>query len=132
MVNRLEKILINKCRLGDHEAFRVLANTYRRKLFGYCLRMSRNEADAEDVFQEILIKVWKGIKRYDDRQKFSNWLFTIAHNTIQDFFRKQHKKDMNEATTDLTGISNSRNTAFKFCFNRREKFNDESSNEFTR
>ncbi len=107
MDNNLEKDLISKCRDGDQNAFRILANNYRQKLFGYCLRMSGNSLAAEDLFQEILIKVWKGIKKYNEQQKFSNWLFAIAHNTIQDFFRKQHRKNMNEVITDLTGISNS-------------------------
>lgn len=107
MVNRLEKILILKCRQGNPNAFRALANNYKRKLFGYCLRMSGSEADAEDLLQEILIKVWKGIKKYDDRQKFSNWLFAIAHNVILDFFRKQNRKNINETAADLTRIAGS-------------------------
>jgi len=91
MVNNLEKDLIIKCRNGDQNAFRVLVNNYRQKLFGYCLRMTGNSFAAEDIFQEILIKVWKGIKNYNEQKKFSNWLFTIAHNVIQDSVRKKQK-----------------------------------------
>ena len=42
---------------------------------------------AEEMFQETLIKVWKGIKKYNDQKKFSSWLFTIAHNVAMDNLR---------------------------------------------
>jgi RNA polymerase sigma-70 factor (ECF subfamily) len=41
------------------------------------------------MFQETLIKVWKGLKKYNNQQKFSSWLFTIAHNVAIDFLRKR-------------------------------------------
>ncbi len=107
MVQNLEKELISKCRQGNSNAFRVLANNYRRKLFGYCLRMCGNETDAEDIFQEILIKVWRGIGKYNEQQKFSNWLFTIAHNVIQDYFRKNNRRKHEETFEDLSIIANS-------------------------
>lgn len=91
MVNYLEKELVAKCKAGNKNAFRILANDYRQKLFGYCVRMTGDSFAAEDLFQEILIKVWTGIKKYKEQQKFSNWLFTIAHNIIQDSFRKKQK-----------------------------------------
>lgn len=42
---------------------------------------------AEDLFQETLIKVWKGLKSYDEQNKFSSWLFSIAHNVGLDYLR---------------------------------------------
>jgi RNA polymerase sigma-70 factor (ECF subfamily) len=44
---------------------------------------------AEDLLQDTLIKVWVGIKSYNERQKFSSWLFTIAHNAFIDAIRKK-------------------------------------------
>ncbi len=49
---------------------------------------------AEDLFQETLIKVWKGFKSYNERNKFSSWLFSIAHNVAVDSIRKESAKPM--------------------------------------
>lgn len=83
----LEDQLIAKCRTGDGEAFRQLLNIYRQKLFGYLWRFSDSTHTAEEMFQETLIKVWKGMDKYNEQKKFSSWLFTIAHNVAMDSLR---------------------------------------------
>ncbi len=114
MENNLEKDLISKCRNGDQNAFRILVNNYRQKLFGYCLRMLGDSFVAEDVFQEILIKIWKGIKKYNEQQKFSNWLFTIAHNVIQDSIRKNKKYLNNEPLSEKIDLTNNETPHINF------------------
>ena len=47
---------------------------------------------AEDLFQETLIKVWKGFKSYNEQNKFSSWLFSIAHNVAVDSIRRESAK----------------------------------------
>jgi len=83
----LENLLINKCKAGDGDAYRRLMNNYKNKLFGYLWRFSNSQDVAEELFQLTLIKVWKGLKKYDDRKKFSSWLFTVAHNVAMDDLR---------------------------------------------
>lgn len=83
----VENLLIDKCKNGDGEAYRKLIKIYQAKLFGYLLRFSNSEDEAEELFQETLIKVWSGIKKYNDQRKFASWLFTIAHNTAMDKMR---------------------------------------------
>lgn len=87
----LENQLISKCQNGDGEAFRQLINNYRNKLYGYIWRFSDSSHVAEELFQETLIKVWKGLKKYNDQKKFSSWLFTIAHNVAMDSLRTKKK-----------------------------------------
>ena len=89
-----EHTLIEKCRNGETAAFGPLIKIYRKQLFSYLLRLSGNKEDAEDLFQETLIMGWRGIKKYSERQKFSSWLFTIAHNMAMDKLRKRNKKNM--------------------------------------
>jgi RNA polymerase sigma-70 factor, ECF subfamily len=83
----LENLLIDKCKAGDGEAYRQLMNIYRTKLFGYLWRFSNSQDITEELFQETLIKVWKGFSKYDEQKKFSSWLFTIAHNIAMDNLR---------------------------------------------
>ncbi len=86
----LEKELIIKCKNGDGEAFRYLMLNYKNKLFGYLWRFGKDQFHTEEMFQETLIKVWKGISNYNDKNKFSSWLFTIAHNVAIDYTRKKN------------------------------------------
>jgi RNA polymerase sigma-70 factor (ECF subfamily) len=89
-----EQILIEKCRSGNNAAFGQLIQTYRRQLFSYLFRLSGERTQAEDLFQETLIKTWSGIKKYNEQQKFSSWLFTIAHNAAMDNLRKRKRDEL--------------------------------------
>lgn len=91
MENILEELLIEKCRRGEHSAFRELVKVYRRRLYSYLFRLTGGDRImAEDAFQETLIKVWKAIGKYDHKDKFSSWLFSIAHNAAMDQVRKSN------------------------------------------
>ena len=100
--------LIEKFKSGDGEAFRRLMNNYRTKLFSYLWRFSDTRETTEELFQETMIKVWKGIKKYNEHQKFSAWLFTIAHNTAMDDLRKR-KNENNFTTLDEVNYNQSSN-----------------------
>lgn len=84
-----EAKLIQDSKNGDNSAFGKLISIYRKNLFTYLLRMCKDRMTAEDLLQEILIKAWKGLKSYKEQQKFSSWLFTIAHNVSIDAIRKR-------------------------------------------
>ncbi|MGE5432617.1 MAG: RNA polymerase sigma factor [Syntrophomonadaceae bacterium] len=92
MENILEELLIEKCRRGEQEAFRELVKIYRRQLYSYLWRLTGDRMQAEDAFQETLIKVWKAIGKYDHKDRFSSWLFSIAHNAAMDSIRKDNKR----------------------------------------
>lgn len=89
----LENQLIDKCITGDGEAFRRLMANYNARLFGYLCKFSDSQDTTDDMFQETLIKAWKGIRKYDERKKFSSWLFTIAHNVAIDSLRIRKSKN---------------------------------------
>ena len=83
----LEKELIKKCRHNNEAAFGELMQRYRKQLFSYLFRICGNRMAAEDIFQDTLIKVWKGLRSYNEQNKFSSWLFSIAHNAAMDYLR---------------------------------------------
>lgn len=84
--------LIKKARAGDEAACQVLLNLYKGRIFSYVYRMVRNYHDAEDITFDTFIKCFKHLTRFDPSKRFTTWLFTIAHNTTLDFFRK-NKQD---------------------------------------
>ena len=94
---------------GEPEAFRVLINRYASPLYNFTARLT-NKNDAPDIVQEIFIKAWKNIERFNPlKASFKTWIFTIARNTTTDFLRKKKnllfsniKKDENEDINSFT------------------------------
>jgi len=80
--------LIRKCKRGEEAAFETLLNRYRGPIYNLCFRMTRQPEDARDLSQEIFIKVFSLLERYDEEFAFSSWLFRIATNHCIDYLRR--------------------------------------------
>lgn len=87
-----DKELIQRYRKGDVEAFNILIKRYEKPLFNFIYRLIGNRASAEDIFQEVFLRVIKGIARYRHQKKFASWLYRIANNLIIDTLRKQKRE----------------------------------------
>jgi len=89
MLDELEDMeLIVRYKRGDVSALDVLVMRYRRQLFGYILNMSGNAGEADEVFQEVWLKVIRKIGFYRHKN-FLGWLVRIAHNVIIDRSRRR-------------------------------------------
>jgi RNA polymerase sigma-70 factor (ECF subfamily) len=84
-----DKDLIERCLRGDERAFEDLLCRYRNSVFSICLRMVRNWSSAEDIAQEVFIKVFSALDRYDPSYQFSSWLNRITSNLCIDFLRRE-------------------------------------------
>jgi RNA polymerase sigma-70 factor (ECF subfamily) len=84
--------VIARARRGEQAAFAELLRAYKAPVFNLCLRMLKNRDDAEDIAQEVFIKVFGMLERYDERYAFRSWLFKIAANQCIDFIRKNRVK----------------------------------------
>lgn len=84
--------LIKVAREGDLAAFERIVGLYERRVYGFVFRHVGNKEDAEDITQEVFIKLYKKFSTYDPAQTFTTWLFTIATNTVYDFFRRKRGK----------------------------------------
>lgn len=96
----LEETLIEKAKNGDEKAFAVLMKQYRLRLGSYIFKSVGDRSASEDVLQETLIKVWRGIGGFKSGTKFSSWLFSIAHNAAIDHIRKNARAGMPEEFND--------------------------------
>lgn len=77
--------------LKDKRAFSEIVNRYEAAMRRYVRRLGcKDEDDANDVLQEIFIKVFVNLNDYDQDLKFSSWLYRIAHNETISFFRKKN------------------------------------------
>lgn len=79
---------------GDKEAFGVIMDRYERKLFSYARKFLTGQDNIEDVVQEVFIKTYQNIKSFDLSQKFSPWIYRIAHNTFVNALRKNSKNPL--------------------------------------
>lgn len=77
---------------GDHDAYGELVARYQGRLVNYLYRLVRNSDDAHDVAQEVFIKVYQALDRFDPRYRFSTWLFRVGQNAAIDRLRKRRLK----------------------------------------
>lgn len=75
-----EAQLVARTRRGDVEAFNHLVSRWEKRLYNYLLRLLGNREDSLDLCQEAFLKAYQSIATLQDAEKFSNWLFRIAHN----------------------------------------------------
>ena len=103
----LDKFTAAKIRDGDIQAFEALINKFKTRIFNYCLHIVTNYHIAEEITQEVFIKVYEGIDLYDSQKaSLSTWMFTIAHNTCINSFRNTNKEtSLNEIVIQTKNIS---------------------------
>ena len=79
---------------GDKEKFGFLMERYEKKLFRYGRKFLSNQDNVEDVVQEIFIKTYQSIQSFDTRQRFSPWIYRIAHNMFVNALKKHSRNPL--------------------------------------
>ena len=80
-----------RIRDGDMEAFRLLVEAHQSRVVGTIAKMLGSEAEAEDLAQQVFIRIWKSAPRYKPTAKFTTWLFRITRNLVfNELRRKRH------------------------------------------
>jgi RNA polymerase sigma-70 factor, ECF subfamily len=77
---------------GDRDRFGELIDRYQGRLVNYLFRLLRNADDAHDLAQEVFVKVYQVLDRFDPHYKFSTWLFRVAQNAAIDQIRRRRLK----------------------------------------
>jgi RNA polymerase sigma-70 factor (ECF subfamily) len=78
-----EQDLIRRARAGDQEAFAELVMTHAERVYGALRRFGLDAGDADEVAQEVFLRAWRGLARFQERAQFSTWLYRIAFNEAQ-------------------------------------------------
>lgn len=84
-----DKKLIQQYLNGEAQSLDFLIGRYLKLIYGFVYKNVGSEADAEDITQEVFVKVWKNLKKFDQKKNFKPWIFQIAKNTAIDYLRKK-------------------------------------------
>jgi RNA polymerase sigma-70 factor (ECF subfamily) len=79
---------------GDDEAYRQLVKRYQGRIVNFLFRLLRNLDDAHDLAQDVFLRVYKALDRFDPSYKFSTWLFRVAQNAAIDRIRKRRIQEV--------------------------------------
>jgi RNA polymerase sigma-70 factor (ECF subfamily) len=74
---------------GDEEAFKVIVERHLKSVYNLAYRLTGSSEEAEDIAQEVFLRAWKNLKKYQPEKNFKTWLLTIAKNASIDYLRKK-------------------------------------------
>lgn len=77
-----ERTLVQRAQCGDQEAFAMLFQLHKKRVYSVCLQMTKDVADAEDLTQEAFLQVFRNVNSFRGDSAFSTWLYRIAVNTV--------------------------------------------------
>ncbi|GHV58234.1 DNA-directed RNA polymerase sigma-70 factor [Bacteroidia bacterium] len=89
MGNVDDHFYIQQIKAGNRQAFTGIVSKYQSKLFTIILKIIDNREDAEDILQEVFIKVFKSLEQFKGEAEFSTWLYRVAYNTTLSELRKR-------------------------------------------
>jgi RNA polymerase sigma-70 factor (ECF subfamily) len=95
-----DPLVLRRAQRGDERAFRIIVATYEGPVFNYVLRMVGDRALAEDLTQEIFLRLYQGLGGFSLRCRFTTWLFQVAKNRVLDELRARERKPQSVVTLD--------------------------------
>ncbi|MCL2398833.1 MAG: sigma-70 family RNA polymerase sigma factor [Defluviitaleaceae bacterium] len=90
--NRTDIQLIEECLVGQQEAFAELISRYKNLVYSIILRMTKDKEEANDLAQDVFLKMYKNLASYSPEFKFSTWTMRITTNHVIDFHRKKKQE----------------------------------------
>jgi RNA polymerase sigma-70 factor, ECF subfamily len=94
--------VLRKAQRGDERAFAIIVRSYQLPVYNYVLRMVGDRSLAEDLTQEVFLRVYQGLARFNSRSKFTTWLFQVTKNRVLDELRATERRP--RAVVDLEDI----------------------------
>jgi RNA polymerase sigma-70 factor (ECF subfamily) len=94
-ISAIDFALMERIGEGDHTAFRQLIERHQNAVIGTVAKMLGNHSEAEDIAQQVFLRIWRNAKRYRPDAKFTTYLFTITRNLVfNETRRKSRKKEV--------------------------------------
>jgi len=84
-----EQLVHDYLKRKDEKALEILISRYLKPIYGFVYKYTNLLNEAEDLSQEVFVKVWRNLKKFDQKKSFKTWIFQIAKNTAIDFLRQK-------------------------------------------
>jgi RNA polymerase sigma-70 factor (ECF subfamily) len=89
-----ERQLVRRAQKGDKESFEVLVQRHQHRVFAVARGILKRQEDVEDIAQQVFVKAYFSLKRFDQRAAFSTWLYKITVNECWDLLRKRKARPL--------------------------------------
>ncbi len=93
MIDKIDNDLITQLQKGNKAAFKLLFEKYGTRLYQFSLKYLREKEDAEDLLNEVFLKIWENRQSLKTDTSFQAYLFTIAYNNIRQRFLKKNREE---------------------------------------
>jgi RNA polymerase sigma-70 factor (ECF subfamily) len=87
-----EAVLVRRCLRGEAEAVQTLVDRFQAEVFGLCVRLLNHRQDAEDVTQEVFLRVFRSLKRWDPKRPLKPWVMGIAVNRCRTWVSQRARR----------------------------------------
>jgi RNA polymerase sigma-70 factor (ECF subfamily) len=87
-----EAVLVRRCLRGEAEAVQALVDRFQAEVFGLCVRMLNHRHDAEDVTQEVFLRVFRSLRRWDASRPLKPWIMGIAVNRCRTWLAQRSRR----------------------------------------
>jgi RNA polymerase sigma-70 factor (ECF subfamily) len=95
-----DPVVLRQAQKGDERAFTEIVRLYETPVFNYVLRMVGDRSLAEDMTQEVFLRVYQGLSRFSSRSLFTTWLFQVAKNRVLDELRAGDRRPRSTVNLD--------------------------------
>jgi RNA polymerase sigma-70 factor (ECF subfamily) len=92
--------VLRKAQRGDERAFSIIVRTYEQPVYNYVLRLTSDRGLAEDLTQEVFLRVFQGLPSFSLRSRFTTWLFQVTKNRVLDELRANERRPRSVVTID--------------------------------
>ena len=104
--------LVERCLSGDATGWEELVRLHTRRVYGLCYRFTSSEAEAQDLTQEIFLRVFRSLKSYRSTEgAFSTWLTRLSRNLLIDHYRRTRQERLTDPIDDQIGVLEQKSTA---------------------
>ena len=100
-----ERVLIARARAGDESAFAQIVTMHSARVYGALRRFGLNSEEADEVGQEVFLRVWRGLPRFEERSRFSTWLYRISFNEAQRRLGRRPTRTASGRPTDEDAVA---------------------------
>src|ERR1700744_3537176 len=100
-----ERALIARARAGDTGAFEQLVTEHSSRVNGALRRFGLDTQEADEVAQEVFLRAWRGLSKFEERSRFSTWLYRIAFNEAQRYRSRRALPTAPNDTGDIDAIN---------------------------